>query len=90
MWHASVALLGKHGPVQAADLSPSNQRVLVKVAKSLIAHVGQLPSAVEQMGYAVHYRRAISDFEYGLLPEVWCGLPAVHEAGHGVLLETNT
>lgn len=76
--------------MQAADLSPSNQRVLVKVAKSLIAHVGQLPSAVEQMGYAVYYRRAISDFEYGLLPEVWCGLPAVHEAGHGVILERNT
>lgn len=93
MWHASVAALnGPHdGPTPYATLSPSTQRLLVKVAKILIADVGQLPSAVEHMGgVAVHYRRGLTDEEYALLTPVWRAIPAVHEAGRGTILETNT
>lgn len=62
----------------------------MKVAKRLIASVGQLPSCVEQMPLAIHYRRGITDAEYALLPAMWCDLPAVHEGGHGIVLEVDT
>lgn len=63
---------------------------MIETAKLLLGGVGQLPSAVEQYTVAIHYRRAITDAEYARLPEAWCQLPAVHQAGRSRVLETNT
>lgn len=73
-----------------AELSEPTRRVLVRVSKALISDVGQLPSSVEAMGVGIHYRRAITDEEYARLPSTWCAIPAVHEAGRGIILEENT
>lgn len=73
-----------------AELSESTKRVAIKAAKSLLTGVGQLPSSVEQMQLAIHYRRALTDEEYSQLPQSWCAIPAVHEAGHGLILEEGT
>jgi hypothetical protein len=59
-------------------------------AKLLISEVGQLPSSVEQMEIAIHYRRALTDCEYLELPPAWRAIPAVHEAGRGLILEEGT
>ena len=92
MWHASVAALDPNGryliPVQS--LSLSNRRVLIKAAKMLISEVGQMPSSVEQMEIGIHYRRALTDGEYSELSPAWRAIPAVHEAGHGLVLEEGT
>lgn len=80
----------KRRTFQVVQVSDSTKRVLVKMAKLLLGGVGQLPSAVEEMSVAVHYRRALTDAEYAALPEAWCAIPAVHEAGRGILLEENT
>lgn len=74
-----------------AELSDSTTRVLIRTAKRLIGSVGQLPSAVESMGgLAIHYRRALTDAEYARLSPSWRAIPAVHEAGRGMILETDT
>lgn len=39
------------------------------------------------MEVAVHYRRALTDEEYALLTPEWCAIPAVHEGGHGKIIE---
>lgn len=93
MWHASVAALDmvEQRTLRVAELSDARLRVMVRTSKRLIADVGQLPSAVEDMGgVAIHYRRAITDVEYAALPGAWCALPAVHQAGRGRVLESNT
>lgn len=72
------------------EVSPSTRRVMVRAAKELLAGVGQLPSAVEQFTLAIHYRRAITDEEWRGLPAAWCAIPAIHEAGRGLILEENT
>lgn len=63
--------------------------MLVNTAKLLLVGSGQLPSSVEQMQLAIHYRRALTDAEYLQLVPSWCAIPAVHEAGHGLVLEVN-
>lgn len=92
MWHASVAFLdmdrGRTALVE--ELSPSTLRVLMSTAKALLSGVGQLPSCVEAMQLGVHYRRAITDAEYALLPAAWCSILPVHQAGHGIVLEVDT
>jgi hypothetical protein len=92
VWHASVAVIDmeKRQTTPLARVPDSTKRVLVKVAKFLLGGVGQIPSAVEQMQLAIHYRRALTDKEYAALPEAWCNIPAVHEAGRGLVLEENT
>jgi hypothetical protein len=93
VWHASVAALDlvRRRTLQVAELSDATKRVLVRTAKRLISDVGQLPSAVEQMGgVAIHYRRALTDAEHAQLSPLWCDIPAIHEAGRGIVLETNT
>lgn len=80
----------KRRTLTVIELSESSKRVLIKVAKLLLGGVGQLPSSVEQMEVAIHYRRALTDIEYSHLAPSWCAIPAVHEAGHGILLEENT
>ena len=72
------------------NLSRSSWLLCVKVSKSLIREVGQLPSSVEQMALAIHYRRALTDAELAKLPAAWCAIPAVHEAGRGIFIEANT
>ena len=92
MWHASVAALDMENrrTFQVVQVSDSTKRVMIKAAKLLLGGVGQIPSSVEQMQVAVHYRRALTDEEYARLPESWCSIPAVHEAGRGLVLEENT
>jgi hypothetical protein len=72
------------------EVSDSSKRVLVRVAKVLLGGVGQIPSSVEAMALAIHYRRALTEAEYARLPESWCAIPPVHKAGRGVVLEENT
>jgi hypothetical protein len=92
VWHASVAALDikKQRTLTVAELSESTKRVLIKTAKLLLGGAGQLPSSVEQMQVAIHYRRALTDAEYSALTPSWCSIPAVHEAGHGLILEQGT
>ena len=92
MWHASVATLDmkKRRTLTVEEVAESTRRVLVKTAKLLLEGVGQLPSSVEQMQVAIHYRRALTDAEYSQLAPSWCSIPAVHEAGHGLILEQGT
>jgi hypothetical protein len=73
-----------------AQVPDSSKRVVIKTAKLLLGGVGQLPSSVEQMQVAIHYRRALTDAEYATLPQAWCAIPPVHEAGRGLILEENT
>ena len=73
-----------------AEISESAKRVVIKTAKLLLDGVGQLPSSLEQMELAIHYRRALTDAEYSELAPEWCSIPAVHEAGHGLILEEGT
>ncbi len=72
------------------QLSESTKRIVVMAAKDLLHGVGQLPSAVEQVEYAIHYRRALTEAEFAALPEAWCAIPAIHDAGRGLILEENT
>lgn len=92
MWHASIAALDyvRRRTLTIEELPHSSRRVLVRVAKALIVDVGQLPSSVEQMHVGIHYRRALTDAEYARLAPAWCSIPAVHEAGRGIVLEVNT
>jgi hypothetical protein len=92
VWHASVAYLDMHRQYtpRILELPPSTVRVIARTAKSLIADVGQFPSSLERVDVALHYRRAITDEEYQRLPAAWCEIPAVHEAGRGIILEENT
>ncbi len=71
-------------------LSRSSWLLAVKVAKTLIRDVGQIPSCVEQMAVAIHYRRALTDAEFAKLPAAWCAIPPAHEAGRGIFIEANT
>lgn len=90
MWHASVALVGKRATIPAALVAPAPKRLILAVVKGLLAGVGQLPSVLDQHELAFHYRRAITDEEWAALPASWCAIPAVHEAGLGVILERDT
>ena len=90
MWHASVAIFGKERTLFMAEVSRTTRRFQIALGKRLLMGVGQFPSAVEEMTLAIHYRRALTDAEYAALPPMWCALPAVHEAGRGLLLEENT
>jgi len=92
VWHASVAVLDmrRGRTLQIEELSESTKRVAAKVAKLLLGGVGQIPSSLEQQVVALHYRRALTEEEYGSLPESWCAIPPVHEAGRGLILEENT
>jgi hypothetical protein len=71
------------------SVSESTKRVAIKTAKALLSGVGQFPSAVEQMQLAIHYRRALTEEEYAALDPAWCAIPAVHDAGRGLILEEN-
>ncbi len=92
MWHASVAVLNmKHRKtLRTAEHNDRQRRVAIRSAKTLLLGVGQMPSLVEQFEYAIHYRKAITDTEWQGLPQAWCNIPAVHEAGSGIVLERNT
>jgi hypothetical protein len=69
------------------ELSESTLRAVIRCAKDLLGGVGQKPSSVERMEVAIHYRRALTEAEYSLLTPAWCAIPAVHEAGHGEIIE---
>ncbi len=84
-------MLGHKGTaVRSHRLNHIQRKLVAEFSKSLLQGVGQLPSAVEQFEYAIHYRRAITDDEWKGLPEAWCAIPAVHQAGRGLVLEENT
>jgi hypothetical protein len=80
----------KRRTLTIVEVSESTKRVLITTAKLLLGGVGQLPSSVEQMQFAIHYRRALTDAEYSQLAPSWCSIPAVHEAGCGLILEEGT
>lgn len=92
MWHASVALLDieKGKTLKVAQLSDVNKAILIGIAKSMLRDVGQIPSSVEQMELAIHYRRSLTDEELAALPADWCAIPAVDGSGNGILLEKDT
>lgn len=92
MWHASVAALDmdERRTLTAVEVSESTKRIMGKVAKLLLGGVGELPSSLEQMQVALHYRRSLTESEYAKLPQSWCDIPPVHEAGRGLILEENT
>lgn len=78
------------GPILTRDLSDTAKAIMSRVAKRLIRDVGQLPSRLELFEVAMHYRRTITDAELAMIPAFWMRLPAVHEAGRGIVLEENT
>lgn len=90
MWHASIAVIGKKRTLSSEEVPESSRRIVIHCAKELLAGVGQFPSSLEQMQIAFHYRRGLTDAEYERLPATWCAIPAVHEAGHGMILEIDT
>ena len=91
MWHASIAALDlRHGTLLVDEVNASTKRIMVRTAKKLLNDVGQLPTMVDQHQLAVHYRRAVTDEEWKALPQAWCDIPAVHQAGVGKVLEENT
>jgi hypothetical protein len=76
--------------IAPAAASESTRRVIIKEAKAMLALVGQMPSKLEEYPVSIHYRKAITDEEWKGLPAEWCAIPAVHEAGRGIILEENT
>jgi hypothetical protein len=74
----------------ATEVSAVVRAVMINSAKALLDGVGQMPSSVELYHLAIHYRRALTTEEYSNLPPAWCAIPAVHEAGRGLILEENT
>jgi hypothetical protein len=60
------------------------------LAKEELAGVGQIPSLLEQMDVAIHYRRCLTDEEMAMLTPEWCAIPAIDEAGYGKQLEVNS
>lgn len=76
--------------LKVVEVSKGTKTLMIKACKVLLDSVGQLPSSVEQLMVAVHYRRALTDDEYRLLSEAWCSIEPIHEAGHGLILEENT
>lgn len=92
MWHASIAALDviRSRTLTTAEVDLDAKLCMIRTAKALLAGVGQVPSSVELHPFAIHYRRALTDAEYAGLPSAWCAIPAVHEAGRGLILEENT
>jgi hypothetical protein len=92
VWHASIAVLdiAQRRTLTTAELDQTAFLSMIRTAKKLLSGVGRLPSSVEQHPVAIHYRRALTEDEYARLPAEWCAIPAVHEAGRGVVLEENT
>jgi hypothetical protein len=90
VWHASVALVGQNRTLRVDELSESNKRLLITTSKSMLAGVGQIPSAVEAFQLAIHYRRSLTDAELAALPPEWCAIPPVDEGGLGTILERDT
>jgi len=76
--------------LKVAQLSDVNKALLVSAAKFMLREVGQVPSSVEQMELAIHYRRSLTDQEFAALPAEWCAIPAVDGGGQGIVLEQNT
>jgi hypothetical protein len=72
------------------EISESTKRVAAQTAKTLLGGVGEIPSSLEQQVVALHYRRALTEAEHSALPQSWCAIPPVHEAGRGLILEENT
>ncbi len=73
-----------------ARVPESTQRIVIRAAKDLIAKVGRLPSSVERMELAIHYRRSLTDEEMALLSPQWCALVPHDRGGHGEILEIDT
>jgi hypothetical protein len=91
VWHASVAALDDRLiAIPVVKLSDCNRAMLIDLAKELLAGVGQIPSAVEQFGLAIHYRRSLTVDEFNGLPKTWRDLPAIDSAGVGIVLEQDT
>lgn len=88
MWHASIAVLDvvRRRTLTSAELDRDAVFSMIRTARQLLAGVGQVPSSVELHPVAIHYRRALTEDEYGRLPAAWCAIPAVHEAGRGIVL----
>jgi hypothetical protein len=92
VWHASVAVLDmrRQRTLAIEEIPESTKRVVARTAKLLLGGVGEIPSSLEQQVVALHYRRALTEEEYAALPQSWCAIPPVHEAGRGLILEENT
>jgi hypothetical protein len=68
----------------------AERAIAAEVAKAELSGVGEIPSLLEQLSVAIHYRRVLTDAEIERLTPEWCAIPAIDEAGHGKLLEINT
>lgn len=68
----------------------SDRVLMMELAKAELSGVGEIPSALEQIKVAIHYRRALTDAEVSQLNPEWCKIPAIDLAGHGKILEENT
>jgi hypothetical protein len=90
VWHASIALLDEHrSAVSTVRHSDANRRIVISAAKRLLEGVGQAPWSVERMHVAIHFRKALTAQELSELSPAWCAIPAIHEAGHGEILEAS-
>lgn len=71
-------------------LFSSERAVAIDLCRQELAGVGEVPSLLEQLEVAIHYRRCLTEAEIATLTPEWCALPAIDEAGHGKELERNT
>lgn len=86
MWHASIALLedGFFGPGLPKPIAGVKHLSFAKAfARDLLFGVGMKPDRIDLGQLVVHLRRALSDYEIGLLDPEWVAIPAVDSAGSG-------
>lgn len=69
VWHASIALQSKVGPVPVEDLQPGVVEQMQQLLKTLIGQFGVGDAHFSTMGgFALHLRRRLSPVETQNLP----------------------
>jgi hypothetical protein len=71
-------------------LSTGERKLAAELAKNELAGVGRIPSLLERLEVAIHYRRVLTAAEIQELDATWCAMPAFDDAGHGIELERDT
>lgn len=84
MWHASVCVHSRSGPIPFVLCDERTRDMLKRTALGLLDGVGTGETRRDRAAAVLHARRRLADHELALLTPEWCAIPAVDIAGGGV------